>query len=162
MLEECKKINLNINIMPQYADCYFLIPSRKKETLKKILSYFLPKRESSTDENIVEDSITFSSVDSLMVYLEQKDDLEYSLYWSNLDLQSDIRHAMVFYTSDKKMIFGVSIPAKEPDDERVVSLFFEIQSLLNSDLSCITVEEAPPTTTSEFEVFCKNRFIPSP
>lgn len=152
--------------MPQYIDSYFLVESRNSASIKNFINAFLPLSKLSTDDYPVpwfskSPSIIFKEVEELIDYLEQNVNLEYSIYWENLDIKSIIQYFMVFYTDDGKMIFGVSVVGNNPQEMNSIILFKKIKKFLNSNICCMTVEEVPPTNSKEFLEFSKKRFVPN-
>lgn len=149
--------------MPEYIDLYFLGNDRNSENINLFLNRYLPERKESISEYIVPQFSTtpervFNKVDELMKYLMKETNLYYSIYWSNQNKASKIQHAMIFYTDDGKVIYGISAVGTYPFNFESIQLFEKIKKELKSDIGCITVEEPPPTNSAEFEFFCLNRF----
>lgn len=151
--------------MPQYIDCYFLIDNRNTDLVNTFLKKYLPINKESASEYSVplfSDNPTnfFSDINDVLMYLEHDGNCEYSIYWHSIESNSVIKHAMVHYTDDGKMIFGISITGNDPMDYKIVPLFHEIKNSFKSHLGCITVEEPPPSNSIEFIEFAQNRYIP--
>jgi hypothetical protein len=151
--------------MAQYADCYLLVDSRSIKVGMKFLDKFLPNRkESSVDYPVPlyadEPQEIFTNAADLMQFLEVESTEDYMVYWKNTENKNVIKHGMIFYTDDGKMIIGFSVEGRNPDDEPVVQSFNEVKSYLNLEIGCITIEEEPPTNSIEFKSFCAQRYIP--
>lgn len=152
--------------MSQYIDSYYLIENRKKSLIEKFINkYLLDYKESSEDYPIplysdIPDK-TFLNLKDILDYLEENVKCEYSIYLENIAKNTIIKHFMVFFTDDSKMIFGISINGKEPNDTISINLFKELSVFLNSEIGCITVEEVPPANSNEFIEFCKKRYNPN-
>lgn len=147
--------------MPQLVDCYCFVDSRKKKLVDDFLDKFLPRREDTIQDFVVNKKSTIiEGSDELMFFLEQNLSEEKTIYWKNTDENSTYMYAMAFFTDDGKLIIGVSISGRFPDEKLVVDSFFEIKEYLNSTIGCITVEEAAPTNSQEFIEFCNNRYVP--
>jgi len=152
--------------MAQYIDCYWLINSREKKVIEEYLNEFLPKRNQAFDEQFLTlnngKDLVFTSSIKLMDYMEKKPNLDCSIYWNNLDQSSIFCHAMVFYTQDNKMIFGMSVLGRYPNESKVVKSYFEINDFLKAEYGCMTSEEPPEYgEEGEFIDFCKSRFTPT-
>lgn len=151
--------------MAHYADCYFLVNSRSVELLEHFLNRFLPSRAESAVDYIVEDTDedikhTFENASEVIYFVETRSTVITQIYWSNHDSKNIIEHGMVFHTDDGKMILGVSIPARLPNEPQVLKVYWEIVSFLKTTWSCITIEEPPPSNSIEFETFCNERYVP--
>lgn len=151
--------------MQEYIDCYWLVDTRNIKKGEYFLDYYLPSRiESSDDYPIPQFSdvpdIIFTSISDILNYLNSHPMEEYILYWRNLDTTNFIRHGMLFFTDDKKMIFGISVEAPSPQDKKVQDKFLEIMTFLKASIGCITIEEVAPTNSFEFINFCKSRYSP--
>lgn len=150
--------------MSQYIDSYYLIDHRAPDLVNEFINTYLPEREESSDDYPVPlysdfPSLVFKDVNELLSYLELNDDLEYSVYWRSTDANAVIKHCMVFYTNDKKMIFGISINGNNPEDPKSIAVYKEVQLFLKSRYGCICVEEPPPHNSVEFLEFCKERYF---
>ncbi|WP_188435070.1 hypothetical protein, partial [Chishuiella changwenlii] len=62
------------------------------------------------------------------------------------------------YTDDGNMIFGISIYGNNIISKESTSLFRNINEILKTKISCITMEEPPPHNTNEFIDFCNIRY----
>ena len=148
--------------MPQYIDSYYLVSNRKPELIIQVLDIYLPKRlESAIDYPVPlytdKPEVVFDDVSKLLAYLAEDSLQEYTIYWRSIDPTSLVKHFMVFYTNDKKMIFGISIRGNDPTSSESLSIFNEVKKLLKAEVSCITVEEPPPCNSEEFTNFANNR-----
>jgi len=150
--------------MPQYIELYYLVDNRKSKIIFNFIEHYSIVKEELADEypipqysNFVER--TFLSDDELLTFLEANSNYDYNIYWENEDKKSLIRQLSLHFTDDGKMIVGVAMVGNEINSDSV-KLFKEIKNYLNSSIACITSEEPPPTNSTEFEVFCNERFIP--
>lgn len=151
--------------MAQYVDCYYLIDSRKYEIGINFLDNFLSiRKESSVDYPvpIYDDNPKhiFSCYKELMRFLDENPEEEYSIYWRSLEDENIIKHGMIFYTNDNRMILGVSVEGREINEGIVIETYYKVKKFLESKVSCITVEEMPPMNSFEFREFSKQRFNP--
>lgn len=149
--------------MPQYADLYFLIESRDKRKVCAFLDTYLPEREETADDYVVnngDESLVLTDLNALMDYLEQNTNVDQVIYWRNLDALNIHRYGMVFYTDDGYMIFGISMEGRLPNDGHVEDEFTQLKANLKIAIGCITIEESPPVNSVEFRSFCENRHIP--
>jgi len=142
-----------------------MINSREVSYVNAFLEKFIPKRIESAEEYPFPQysdnpEHVFSNAYDLITHLEKSEMDSYSVYWRSLDNLNEIKHGMVFYTDDGKMIFGASIPGRDPEDVVAGLIFEKIRMFTGADVCCMTVEEAPPSNSTEFELFCKRRFRP--
>ncbi|WP_143305307.1 hypothetical protein [Chitinophaga vietnamensis] len=151
--------------MPQFIDSYFLIDTREKDQIFKVVNTFVPEWEKTADDFPIplyseEPTRIFESVDELFTYLETHKNEVYSIYLKNLNEVDAIRYIMIFYTDDGKAIVGFSTPGRVVESETAISLYKTLKHFLNAEISCMTIEESPPDNSVEFELFCKERFVP--
>lgn len=150
--------------MPIYTDCYCLVKSRNKKLVIDFLNYFLPNRNASTEEVIImldgKELIFCNQQEKLIRFLEEEQTIDVNLYWNNLDLNSSFNHAMVFYTNDGNMIFGISTSNNNPKSKKCKEVYEKLKKFTNAQLGCITVEEVAPCNSLEFKKFCKERYTP--
>lgn len=152
--------------MPQYTDCYFLVENRERSIVESFIARFLPFNKQAAEDYPIplyadNPKMIFKDLNDILLYLEKHTDLDYSIYWKNCDEKSLIKHFMVFYTDDGKIIFGISTIGSDPAEKKVVLLFNQILDFLLSKVGCITVEEPPPFNSLEFIKFSKDRYIPN-
>lgn len=148
--------------MSQLTDCYYLVDNRTTAYICNFVNSYMSQNEETTDEYPFpiythEVEITFSDLNQLMGHLEKNETSIYSIYWRNSDKISLIRFCMAFYTDDGKVILGVSLKGQYRENEKITPVFNEIRNYLNTDICCITNEEAPPSNSKEFIDFCKER-----
>ncbi len=151
--------------MPQFIDSYYLVDTRESKIIYDFFEkYSFVKKELADDYPVPQYSnypkIIFYSVEELFLFLESNLNCEYIIYLENEIGESEIKQITLQYTNDGKMIFGVSIVGNNPSSIRSVQLFKEFKYYLNSQISCITVEEPPPISSIEFVGFCNERYIP--
>lgn len=151
--------------MPQYIDSYYLIGNRKFEMVSDFLANYFPLgwKELAIDYPFPEFSDypekVYHSVKELLLHLEDGPGHEYVVYFENKDPSSEIRQITLQYTDDGKMIVGISIIGNDPSLMRNIQLFKEIESYLNAEKTCATIEEPPPTNSLEFIDFCNERYV---
>lgn len=151
--------------MPHYIDSYYLINKRDSSLVYKFLDDFLPQNEELSEDYPIpqygnEDKEIFDNVKDLLTYLDQNPDIDYIIYWQNLDVTSELKQFTLRYTDDGKMIFGASIYGVEVDSRESLLIYNRMKRYLNPDYACITGEEPPPGNSEEFIRFCKNRYVP--
>ena len=149
--------------MSERIDCYFLLKSREFSVIEGFLNKIVPNKVECSEYYEVpqyseQPLKTFKQVKGLMYFLEELNNEEYSIYWSNLDYDNVIKNIMLFYTNDKMVILGISIAGKFPFDRNVIATFQDLFKLLLAETGCITVEEPPPSNSIEFYKFCSERF----
>ena len=151
--------------MSELVDLYFLVKTRDKGKVLDFLNKFAPCRMEVAEDYPVpiysnEPKCVYDKVLDLMKYLEKYTSEEYSIYWKNLNLDSNIKYLMTFYTDDSGLIFGISIVGKNPMDSNIAIKYFTIKKFLSATIGCATIEEVPPFNMMEFDDFCRNRYIP--
>lgn len=151
--------------MPQYIDSYYLIDDRNSNIKNDFfIDFSFTGNELSEDYPIPQFSDVaekvFFDVDKLLLFLDNKFDEDYIIYWENLNKESIIRQFTLIYTDDAKMIIGISISGSDPNSNESIDLFKKIKNYLNSQIGCITLEELAPSNSVEFIEFCRMRFTP--
>ena len=151
--------------MPQYLDIYFSLNDRSFEKVKEFVHQYAPVYEESAigyPIPIYSSNPTkiFTNIFDLFNYLEKDNSCEYIVYLRNLDDSSRLKHIIVKFTNDGKIIVGVSVNGNDPSDAEVGVLFHELKRSLKADIGYITVEEQPPSSYSEFLNLSQNRYVP--
>lgn len=144
--------------MPEYIDCYCLVKSRSQEIVERFLERFIPNRQESADDYMSNGTV-FTDAEDLLKHLQENIKESNSVYWRTTDEESEVQHAMAFYTDDGSMILGLSFIGNNRYDERAKKILNSMCSFLSSEIACLTVEEPPPTNSLEFIDFCKKRFV---
>ena len=142
--------------MGYYADIYVIKNSRSRQKGIDFLNHFIPNRKESADEYLIPQyadnpKYEFDNANDLMEYLEENPKIEQSIYWNNLDVGNLNRHAMIFYTSESNMIFGISrnnYGVENTQNEEVC--LAEMKQFLETDKGYITYECPPETELDEF------------
>lgn len=152
-------------IMPQNIDAYYLIEERNSRIVLDFLEkYFGNRKELSENYPLPQYSdnpkITFSKADKLMEYLDKYSNIDYLLYWENLDDTSEMKFFTLQYTDDGKMIFGISFRGNKPNTSKNIYFFQKFKKILKSKIGCLTIEEPPPSNSDEFVMYCNQRFSP--
>jgi hypothetical protein len=152
--------------MPQYLDQYFSVYNRSSNLAKSFLTKYLPESEDNTKEYIIEEQNdcprqSFENINSVLAYLELNPNCEYTFYLHSLNKESIIQHAMLFYTNDGGIIYGVSILGRYPEERESLMVYKDLKKFLDSKIGCITSEEPAPNNLTEFLTFAKERFCPN-
>ena len=95
------------------ADIYVINQTRSRIKALQFLDHFIADRSVHGSVFTIPllskyPEFQFNDVNELMIHLESQENLDYSIYWSNLDKMSPILFGMIFYTLDSHMIFGIS------------------------------------------------------
>ena len=136
--------------MSGFADIYVIIDSRSKELVHSFLTRYLTTWVESADEYEIPQysdnpDIIFKTDSELMNYCEQNKKISYSIYWRSKS-DSLIKYGMIFYTSDEKMILGLSVLSGSKEKE----FLKDLKDYLLSDLGYIAFEEPPPDNYVDF------------
>lgn len=140
--------------MSFYADIYVLVETRSKKMAVEFLNYFLPVREESANEYLIPQysdnpMYTFKKAYDVMNFLELNQDCEQSIYWRSADEDSINKHAMIFYTTDGCMIFGISRYTDE-STKNEDSCLEQMKQFFKTDLGYIDYENPPVKSKKEF------------
>jgi hypothetical protein len=79
--------------------------------------------------------------------MEQNPSEPYGLYWN--DAGSSSAQAMVFYTRDGHVIFGLALETTEPAKKLT-----ELAGLVGATYSTLGSEQRPPDTAAAFIALC--------
>jgi len=138
------------------ADIYVIKKTRSKKEGIQFLDHFAPDREESCDEYTIprfsmNPKLEFNKANDLMDYLEQNPNEGQSIYWKNCAERHPNKHAMLFYTSDSYMIFGISMNSFELSDSIYhEECLAEMKAFLKVEHGYITHECPPEDTYPEF------------
>lgn len=149
--------------MYKEIDVYFLIGNRLKDTVHSFISEYIPRNiESSADYPIPQHSeeplTIYDNVDDLLVHLQSNENEDYAIYWNATETNALIRNAMVFYTEDSHMIFGLTFAIQDDSGKSgIMVLINEISAIFRAIDFYITSEEPPPFNAAEFLVCSKER-----
>lgn len=149
--------------MSQFIDSYYLVNGRNSKIIYSFLENIsFIKEEIATEYPFpdfcdIPEKIFYHDFD-LINFLENDPNSDYIIYWNNKNLESIIKQFTLQYTDDGNMIFGISIPGNNILSEESILLFKNINKILKSKISCITMEEPPPFNTNEFIDFCNTRY----
>jgi hypothetical protein len=135
-------------------ELYALGDDRTARFARGFLERFLPERESlqaefPVPENEDEPRVTFQAEDEILAYLEATPGEPYGLYWGDRNPASS-RQAMLFYTRDGKVIFGLA-EAAEDAAERLR----ELSRFVGAQYALMGSEERPPETARESVERCR-------
>ncbi|TGK96258.1 hypothetical protein EHQ30_06535 [Leptospira brenneri] len=142
--------------MSGLTDIYVITDSRAKELILSFLRHYLITWAESADEYEIpqysyEPEIILKTDLELMDYCEQNTTVVHTIYWKNKS-DSFIKHGMVFYTSDQKMILGLSVLSGTKEKEYLKDL----KCFLQSDLGYLTFEEPAPSNYPDFVEMVNN------
>jgi hypothetical protein len=132
---------------------YALGRDRSAITVLAFLNHFLPQRDPCADDYPVPEGADVPTVilrnePEILEYLAQHPSEPYGLYWNDAAAQSGAQ-AMVFYTRDAHVIFGLAEDAAEP--ARRLS---ELAAFVGATYSMIDSERRPPDTADAFMARC--------
>jgi hypothetical protein len=139
--------------MGGFHDLYALAPQRTADAVAVFLAQFVPQRVESADEYEVpqfadEPKLRCNSADELIAYCVEHEHEQHVIYWRSLG-SGDPFHAIVAFTSDGGLIFGLSV-VNDTDH------WLEALSTAVGSSVCIRLEEQPPPiSTAEFWEFWK-------
>ena len=137
-------------------EIYALAANRNATTAIAFLDKFLPERQPAADDYPVPqfaDAHTevFTAPEDLISYLEANPTEGYGIYWDTSVKEGPIWQAMLFYTVDKYLIFGL---ATEPDESP--KLLDELVLFAGTGIGMFGWEQPPPDTASEFVALARN------
>lgn len=145
----------------EYADCYVLSDERNENFIFDFLNHFIPNRKEAAEEYYVpmysdNPNEIFKKDFEIIKYLCLNKNVENTLYWSN-KTDSYLKGAMMFFTSDGKVIFGLYCNTRFPNTVIEDDYFLKIQEFCNSKIGYITYEELPFINSLEFTKLVKER-----
>jgi hypothetical protein len=131
---------------------YALGNNRSAKTVRGFLDHFLPEREPCcSDYPVLESSdaplCVLRAESEILGYMERHPNEPYGLYWN--DGQASSTQAMVFYTRDGHVIFGLAEDTAEPTRR-----LRELADFVGAEYSALGSEQRPPDTASEFIALC--------
>jgi hypothetical protein len=129
--------------MPPFADIYVLAESRTEAAVSAFLTHFAPEREQSADEYLIPQR-TLHTASEVIAYCCSHPSEAQSIYWRRIG-DGDPAHVMAFFTSDARLIFGLSV-----SEDAAERFFAELRRHAHSDIGYITFESPPPETAAEF------------
>jgi hypothetical protein len=130
-------------------ECYVLGEDRSANFALAFLDHFLPRRIPFSDEYPIPESsdcpsiILRSDID-IITYLERHSTEPYGLYWNDSD-QASVIQAMLFYTRDEKVIFGIA-----DEESRAEARLEEMKKFIGSKYALLGSESRPSDTAREF------------
>lgn len=131
---------------------YALGNDRSANAVRGFLDHFLPERESCCSDYPVPESsdapnCVLSAESEILGYMESHPKEPYGLYWN--DARKSSTQAMVFYTRDGHVIFGLAEDTVEPTRK-----LKELADFVGAEYSTLGSEQRPPGTASEFIARC--------
>nr|WP_321225408.1 hypothetical protein [uncultured Psychroserpens sp.] len=150
--------------MGYLADIYVIVKSRSKQDGINFLNEFLPNRHEVADAyqipQYAEKSLhQFDTADELMSFLQLNTNYQQSIYWRHSSTNAVNKYAMIFYTSDACMIFGISREAElygKLDTKHLKMCLAQLKKSLNATIGYIDYENPPAKTYHEFVKQAKN------
>ncbi|MDR3456627.1 MAG: hypothetical protein P4N60_04220 [Verrucomicrobiae bacterium] len=132
---------------------YALGNDRTACNIRAFLDHFAPKRESCCEDYPVPESsgtpaFVFKTEGEILKYLEAHPDESYAIYWNHQG--SSLNQAMVFYTRDGNVIFGLAEESETPDRR-----LQELAEYVGAKHALMGSEQPPPSTSREFVALCK-------
>ena len=137
-----------------YSDCYVLSDNRTEKFIFEFLNHFIPERNEIANEYEYpqyedEAEFIFQNDYQIIKFLSQQTNAEYSLYWNN-NLNEDLKGAMVFFTSDKKIIFGLFCTTLKSNTKIEDKYLQKLKLFTKSKYGYITYEKIPEMDSSKF------------
>lgn len=135
-------------------ELYALGEDRSAEAVLRFLDHFLPEREAIADEftvpefsdNPIEE---FRTDRELIEYMGTHTSESYAVYWNDRVLGS-FKQAMVFYTTDGKVIYGLAVENAGEDDLQ------ELTEFVRARYSRMGDEQRPPDVSTDFIAQCRS------
>ena len=133
-------------------ELYALGRDRSVGAVHAFLEHFVPKRESCAADYPVPElsdspQVVFKSEGEILKYLADNPNEPYGLYWN--DAESSSAQAMLFYTCDGNVIFGLAEETESPSER-----LQQLASFVGAEFSMLGSEQRPPGTTAEFIALC--------
>lgn len=131
-------------------DVYVLAPARNRETLDKFLEKYVRGFKAAADEYefpqyAKEPSFVTKDLDTLFDALFKGPEQPHAVYWTPEESE-DMVAAMVFFTKDGEMIFGLTVL-----EERAEHYLAQLNADFGTDESLVLYEQPPPDTAREFK-----------
>ena len=137
-----------------YADCYVLNDNRNEKFIFEFLNHFIPERNESASEYEYpqyedETEFIFQNDCQIIKFLIQNPNAEYSLYWNNTR-NEDLKGVMIFFTTDKKIIFGLFCNTLKSSSKIEDEYYHKLKLFTKSQYGYINYEQIPEMDTNEF------------
>lgn len=134
-------------------EIYALGENRTAFFAERFLDRFLPNRAPYADDFPVPESsdnpeVVHESVGDLLIYLEKHPQEPYGIYWNSKDPDS-YDQAMLFYTRDGKVIFGLACEESEAEARAR-----ELKEFVGATYLLMSWEQRPPELSSDFIALC--------
>lgn len=135
-------------------EIYALGANRSAGFALAFLEHFSPNRKPACDEYSVPEhydypKAIFKTEVEVLAYLEAHSNETYALYWNDRG-SNDYEQAMLFYTSDGMVIFGLACE-KSKSDMRMQ----ELRNFIGAEWAMKGWEQRPPSTSTEFIALCR-------
>ena len=133
-------------------ELYALGNGRSVAAVRAFLDHFLPDRKPCCEDYPVPEcsdspKIVLSSESEILEYLENHQSEKYGLYWDDTGSSSQ---AMVFYTSDGHVVFGLAEVVPVP-----AGRLAELARFVGARYAMFGWEQRPPDTAAEFIALCR-------
>jgi hypothetical protein len=135
-------------------ELYALGSNRSTRFAIAFLDHFAPNRKPCSDdypvpESVDQPEVIFESEAEILAYLEAHPKEPYGLYWND-KASKEYEQAMLFYTSDGMVIFGLA--CEETTAEKRMQ---ELRKFVGAEWAMMGWEQRPPETSTEFIALCK-------
>lgn len=136
-------------------ELYALGRDRSIEAVRAFLDHFLPEREPYADDYPVPEGsdspkLVFKTETEILRYLADHPGEPYALYWN--DGRASSTQAMLFYTADGNIIFGLAVETASPSES-----LGHLAAFLGAEFSMLGSEARPPSATAEFIALCQQQ-----
>lgn len=137
-----------------FADCYVLSPQRNTKFIHAFLHRFLPHRQEyagafEINQEPHVQTITFTSLHSLLYYLEQNKQQQHAIYWYNKE-ETNLKGALCIFTSDGQVIYGLFCESHFPDTSTEDHYLNALMEFCNSTKGLIEYSTPAAKDTDEF------------
>jgi hypothetical protein len=136
-------------------ELYALGRDRSIKSVRAFLDNYLPEREPCADDYPVPESsdsrtLVLQTDNEILTFLADHPNEPYALYWNGAGASST--QAMLFYTCDGNIIFGLAVEAEYPADH-----LRHLSEFVGAEFAMLGTEERPPSTTPEFIALCQQQ-----
>lgn len=136
-------------------EIYVIVKNRAKSFALAFLDEFLPDRENCSVEFPVprfSDNPTAVYEDELQLldYLELTERASYGIIWGNLRKNTEISHAILYYTEDACMILGIAVSVDGIGKNGLAKYFRQLAEFSGAEYGYVMGEGPPLDTYAEF------------
>lgn len=140
--------------MIEEIEIYVLSNKRELPIIESFFNSFMKERILQGDMFCIPEfecdkpEIVFYDDKGILDYLISNPTEDYGLYWKSL-IKSNIYTAMIFFTEDKNIIFGLATINNAQE------MLITLKNHLKSDIGYIAFAEVPPLSLEKFIERCK-------